>query len=207
MWRSLKLLQIWRNMILSQTVLTKITNQGAYYRSLGYAPELCKQGNSLLVKIEDLRPNSNINVLVRCDECSLEFSRPYQVLRRQGYPDMCYPCRRQKIGKTMDMTNIIHATKQRCGNKHPRWVENKTAFIEYSRKVRWLSENTYLRNKQVLNPNNHPRTRCGVNGGYQLDHIVSVKRAYELGWTVEQCSGIYNLQLLPWQLNNRKRNL
>lgn len=42
---------------------------------------------------------------------------------------------------------------------------------------------------------------CGVDGGWQLDHIKSVKECFSEGWTVEQASDASNLRMLTWQEN------
>ena len=39
---------------------------------------------------------------------------------------------------------------------------------------------------------------------YHLDHIVSIHKAYKLGWTAEQCADISNLQMLPYKDNLKK---
>jgi len=82
---------------------------------------------------------------------------------------------------------------------------NMTEFQIYNNKVRRLSESQYVKHKNILNPNNHPRTLCGVDGGYQLDHINSVRACFDAGVSVEECSHLSNLQFIPWQLNLAKR--
>jgi len=74
----------------------------------------------------------------------------------------------------------------------------------YRNKVTKLSEKTYLQNKDLLNPHGYMRTVCGVPGGYQLDHIMSVKECFERGLTPEEASRLENLQLLPWKINLMK---
>ena len=39
---------------------------------------------------------------------------------------------------------------------------------------------------------------------YHVDHIVSIFKAFKKGWTVEQCGGISNLQMLPYKENLTK---
>lgn len=36
---------------------------------------------------------------------------------------------------------------------------------------------------------------------YHVDHIVSIFKAFKLGWTPEQCADISNLQMLPYKEN------
>lgn len=167
-------------MITSTTVHTQISNQGAYYRSLGYAPELCRKGVVLEVGVSDLAPNSNMKVSVVCDTCGGSFIRKYQMLRQQGSPDMCVPCRRIHNGKITDHSHLGIVASKQVGVNHPRWNPNKSELRAFSRRVHWLTKKTYQQHETTINPNHHPRTRCGVDGGYQLDHIVPIRRAFDL---------------------------
>lgn len=78
-------------------------------------------------------------------------------------------------------------------------------FNRYARKARLLTETTYTKYKEVLNPNNLPRTLCGVENGYQLDHIISIRECFDSGKSVEECSDLNNLQFIPWEDNLKKR--
>ena len=75
---------------------------------------------------------------------------------------------------------------------------------QYRNKCFWLTEVTYREYNGIINPNNHPRTIAGVDGGYQLDHIRSVKECFDLGLSPEYCSRVENLQMLPWKENRLK---
>jgi hypothetical protein len=94
--------------------------------------------------------------------------------------------------------------KSHFGEKHPRWNPNKTAFKAYANRVRWLSEKEYLKHRDVINPDNLPRTLCGIDEGYQLDHKISIKKAFDLGMPEETVATIENLQLIPWKENRSK---
>ena len=75
----------------------------------------------------------------------------------------------------------------------------------YYRKVRWLTEKIYSEHKNIINPNSHPRTLCGVEGGYQLDHIMGVADCFINEKSVEYCASVENLQMIPWKENLEKR--
>lgn len=49
-----------------------------------------------------------------------------------------------------------------------------------------------------------PRVRCGVDGAYQLDHIISIKRGFEEGIPASTISHISNLQFISWKANRSK---
>lgn len=51
---------------------------------------------------------------------------------------------------------------------------------------------------------NKPRTMSGVDGGYQLDHIISVKYGFENGILPNVIGDVSNLQMLPWKDNRTK---
>lgn len=82
---------------------------------------------------------------------------------------------------------------------------NTTKYQKYARRVRNLSEANYTKYKEVINPDNLPRTLCGVEGGYQLDHILSVRECFDLNKSIEECADIKNLQLITWEENLQKR--
>lgn len=82
---------------------------------------------------------------------------------------------------------------------------NITDYKKYCNKVRRLTEKNYVKYQNIINPNNHPRTLCGVEGGYQIDHKLSVRFCYDNNISEEICSSIDNLQMLEWHKNLNKR--
>lgn len=84
---------------------------------------------------------------------------------------------------------------------------NTSEYQKYSRKVRNLTEQKYAKYIHYINPNNLPRTLCGVEGGYQLDHIKGIRECFDEGVSVEECSHYGNLQMIPWEENLQKRKL
>lgn len=82
---------------------------------------------------------------------------------------------------------------------------NLPAYNRYARRVRILSDENYAKHADLLNPENHPRTLCGVEGGWQLDHIKSIKKCYNEGLCPEEAADVRNLQMIPWKDNLDKR--
>ena len=83
-------------------------------------------------------------------------------------------------------------------------------FVRYRNTVHRLSNKVYHENRDLINPNNHPRTLAGVEGGYQLDHIYTVKDGFENDVPPEQLSVLENLRVIPWKDNlarNRRTKL
>lgn len=82
---------------------------------------------------------------------------------------------------------------------------NTTNYKKYCNKVRKLTEKNYVKYQNIINPNNYPRTLCGVEGGYQIDHKLSLRFCYDNNITEEVCSSVDNLQMLEWSKNLNKR--
>ena len=184
-----------------QTVEVSIRTMHAdYYRSRGYD---ARYGVKLVVDVEDLMPQSNKKVECECDVCGERFYRQYQLVSTQE-THRCYRCARVHVGKTMDMTRTIEATKRRVGSMHPRWTPNKSAFKAYSNRVRWLTQKVYAEFENEINPKGLPRTLCGVVGGFQVDHKISIRRGFEMGISPEELASLENLELVPWEVNRAK---
>lgn len=79
------------------------------------------------------------------------------------------------------------------------------AYKKYAGRVHRLSRKIYEENEEMLNPTGEKRTRCGVQGGYQLDHILSIRYGFENNISPEEIAKLENLQLLPWKENLLKR--
>lgn len=74
-------------------------------------------------------------------------------------------------------------------------------YKTYARKVHRLSGKVYNEHIDTINPNRYPRTLNGVEGGWQLDHIIPIKECYKQGKTPEEASDVSNLRMLPWKQN------
>jgi len=109
---------------------------------------------------------------------------------------------RQKI--SAKQIGVPKPTSGVRGPKHHRWNPNKSEFKEYRRLVQCTTEMLYRANRRIINPQDYPRRKCGVEGGYQLDHKVSVREGFEKKIPVCEIAHINNLQMLPWQENRKK---
>jgi 5-methylcytosine-specific restriction endonuclease McrA len=109
---------------------------------------------------------------------------------------------RQKI--SIAQIGVPKPTSGVRGPKHHRWNPNKSAFKEYRRLVQRETEKNYRLHRQAINPLNLLRAKCGIEGGHQLDHRVSVKEGFEKQIPVYEISHINNLQMLSWQENRKK---
>ena len=93
----------------------------------------------------------------------------------------------------------------KSGPLHPNYNHNSPDFVKYKKLVSYYTEKNYKNNKDKINPYNYQRTLCGVDNGYQLDHIVSIKNGFDSGTLPIIIGGVENLQMLTWQENNQKR--
>ena len=101
-----------------------------------------------------------------------------------------------------------HSCQQRTTNVAKKGIGTRKIrniltpeYKRYARKVHGLSQKIYEQNINIINPNNYPRTRCGIDGGWQLDHIIPIKECFEKGLTPQEASQISNLRMLPWKDN------
>lgn len=194
-------------MILSRYVFVKIASSNfGYWKSISdYKIEKIERGNNksqrLKVKVEDLKPNSNVKVSCKCDTCGIKY-----IQRFSRNKQICSNCRNlsrmknNKYGKA----NIGKRIPSISGDKHPRWNSQKTEYKMYCNKVRWITEQTYNKFKDVINPFGYPRKVCGVQGGWQLDHRISIKRGFLLGINPKIIGSLDNLQMLTWSDNRNK---
>jgi hypothetical protein len=76
--------------------------------------------------------------------------------------------------------------------------ENVPEYKRFQRQVIRETEKTYANYIELINPQRHPRTLCGVSGGWQLDHIKSIRSCFDDGMSIQEASRKENLQMLPW---------
>lgn len=190
------------------TVTIGSANQ-KYWLSLGYnLPNVGGRGgknghHQILVEVCDLPPKSNVLVNCKCDECHVIYTNRYDRTKDFNFCRSC-DAKLRAIGNTLGSAHKGKKWPQIQGENHPRWNPNKKEFRAYANKIRWLTELTYRENVNEINPNNYPRTLCGVDGGYQLDHIVSVKTGFVENIDPEDIAALNNLQMLSWEENRAK---
>lgn len=153
------------------------------------------------------RPPKGPFVKKTCPQCGNDMSSAKaNDLKKKFCGEMCYHASkkgRQPISsdilKSMDrsymQTDAYRKSKQKAHTKE---------FVKYRRTVNNLTEKTYVAFFEEINPQSFPRTINGVEGGYQLDHIKSVKACFNDGDSVEFAARKENLQMLPWKDNLTK---
>ena len=79
------------------------------------------------------------------------------------------------------------------------WKEDKKRYYVM---VRQITENQPI---HTLENYDNPRTLCGITGGYQLDHIISISSGFENKIPPEVIGNIKNLQFITWEENLSKQ--
>jgi len=79
---------------------------------------------------------------------------------------------------------------------------NMSDWYDYSNMVRKLTDATYRKHKQQINPNNLPRRR----GYYHVDHIFSIYDGFIHEVPIEVMAAPVNLQMLTETSNSSKNN-
>jgi len=150
------------------------------------------------------RPKTKVSQIKLCSACDKEYKT------ENNSKFCCKECYwRSRKGKPVCDPEILR-NMDRSYQKNGDWAhwlkkDDLPEFKKYSGKVRRLSEKNYVMNVDKINPNNYPRTICGVEGGYQLDHIKSLRQCFDENIPIEEAASVGNLQLLPWKENLRKR--
>jgi len=197
-------------MILDEFVEIKINARHAkYWREKNYNfPPVggycgCNGIQKLTVKVSDLAPHSNQEVRCQCPSCDTVVTKRYSRALKNTKCYKCYSSDKMK-GNTLGGASKGKKFPHLSGPNSSRWNPNLTEKRRYWNKVRTLSEQNYEKHIDLINPKRLPRTRCGVPGGYQLDHRKSVSQCFETNVPIEECADITNLQLLPWEDNLSK---
>ena len=84
--------------------------------------------------------------------------------------------------------------------------DDTPAYKKYYGRVYRLTEKVYNDNIDAINPNGYTRGLCGVDGAYQLDHIIPVRFGFDHNIPPEVIADVNNLQFIPWRDNLLKSN-
>lgn len=94
-------------------------------------------------------------------------------------------------------------SKQRwdSGYYDNQYGENPTEFKYYQHKVHRLTDKV---KHLVEGYDESKRGKMGVDGAYQIDHIIDIKYGFDNDIPAEDIADISNLQFIPWEENNKK---
>lgn len=162
-------------------------------------------GSKKGVKRPQLQNGKNVN----CSVCDKEFYLALAFIASREH----FYCSKKCMHLCEIYRNKISSAQKKSwdsGERKPVDLkEHVPEFIRYRNKVHRLSDIVYNENIDIINPHRYPRTLAGVDGGWQLDHIVEIKFGFENNIPPEVLAEVENLRMLPWKDNlarNRKDN-
>lgn len=120
---------------------------------------------------------------------------------------ICNSCSAYKYKKTWEYRIKDEHIKQMRATKagydtFEEYMEDLPEKKKYHREV-WRI--TYQQDLESFE-NYEKRGRCGVEGAYQIDHIISIDEGYKKSIEPEVIGDISNLQMLRWEDNLSKSN-
>jgi hypothetical protein len=137
-----------------------------------------------------------------CSVCSKNmWVTPSNHLKRKTCSRECMRCDPVYKEKLANVDRSYMKTeKYKNSTRDPRRPEYK----KYQYEVQKLTEENYVKYIDEINPMRYVRTLCGVENGWQLDHIVSIKYGFENNIEPRVIAAVENLQMLPWIDNLKK---
>lgn len=131
-----------------------------------------------------------------CPQCKEEYRTVRLYCSGKCYHD-------SKKGKRFLSTEFLKSVDRSYPRPGAMKLDRKT-YKGYRASVSKLTEQVYAEYIDEINPNRYPRTINGVEGGYQLDHVESVRNCFDAGHPPEYAARKENLQMLPWKDNLMK---
>jgi len=137
-----------------------------------------------------------------CQECKAEFKRDRLAKycgRSCAAKNNTHPPLMTKTGENHPVIRKKMRDLGMTWKTYNNWKEDKQRY----RKEVWR-----ITNQQDINQLENfdkPRTRSGVEGGFQLDHRISIEEGWNNKIDPNIIGSINNLQFIPWLDNLRKR--
>jgi hypothetical protein len=145
-----------------------------------------------------------------CPNCSKEmgYASDFSLTRAIKQHAVCNSC--SSILYKKSWTYVIKeehvkkmAAKKAGYDTYDAYMKDLNNRKKYYREVRKI---TRQQDVSVLENYDKMRGLCGVDGAYQLDHIIPVSTGYEKRIPAEKMGHISNLQIIPWKENLLKSN-
>lgn len=129
---------------------------------------------------------------IKCKNCNIQLNVHVNSTRKY----CSRSCASSFISKNIDRSYMQSDNYRNIMRK-----DNTPAYKKYAGRVHRLTRHTYEKYKNEINPYGHKRTLCGVENGYQLDHIIPIKFGFENNIPPEVLAEKNNLRMLPWKEN------
>lgn len=126
-------------MLLTKEVEIKVNgNMVKYYQSKGYS---CECHSEIKVKVEDLKPNSNVEVVVLCDYCDTEiYNVKYSTYNRVVKNTGNYVCEKCAPLKREHTILKKYGVRNACYLEEVKEKKKKTCFEKYGVEFSFQSE-------------------------------------------------------------------
>lgn len=153
------------------------------------------------------RPPKGPFIEKTCPQCGKDMStNKANDLKKKFCGAFCY--HESKKGKQAISSEILismdRSYMQTDAYRRSKQKPHTKEYVKFRRTVNNLTEKTYVQFYEEINPQSLPRTINGVEGGYQLDHIKSVRACFDDGDAPEYAARKENLQMLSWKDNLTK---
>jgi hypothetical protein len=147
------------------------------------------------------RPSTTPDVDTTCLVCNTKFH--YRSKNKRFCTKECYWVSKKGIAP---VSSLILKNMNRDYMKTEEYSKAKSkedvpAYRRYAGKVARKTEKIYEQYKDEINPDNLKRTRAGIEDGYQLDHIISVRYGFDNGISIDEIARLENLRIIPWKEN------
>jgi hypothetical protein len=153
------------------------------------------RGIEILDSDYDGKRSQKEKIYVRNNNCGHEFFVTPDNLFSTSNGVVCPVCNTEVKRDFYRYHNAIRSAK---------YFETASEWAIYKSRVASHTIRTYEKYIDIINPENNQRTLSGVDGGYQLDHIMSVRYCFDNQIPSKLCAHYTNLQMLPWYQNNSK---
>lgn len=143
-----------------------------------------------------------------CPMCGeeMEYVSKYKRDKSEENEVVCNSCSAIKYEKgiafrksTNDEIKKMRASKA----GYDSWEEYVEKYPEKEMYRREVWKYTYRNDLELLD-NWEKRGRCGVDGAFQLDHIISIQEGYENNISPDKIGSMDNLRMIPWKENREK---
>lgn len=166
-------------------------------------PTVCRMRKALSVpssnkgSLKGQRPWLRTRIYKSCAVCGKETHNHKYCSRECMYKSEEYKDMLRSIDKSYMYTEEYQEKLRK---------DTTPAYKRYANKVHRLSQRIYEEYEHIINPDSYERTLCGVEGGYQLDHIIPVRYGFDNNIPPEELARVDNLRMIPWKQNLLKRD-
>lgn len=113
----------------------------------------------------------------------------------------CRPCLYTSDSWKEKLKSIDRSYMQTNEYKQTLIKRDTPEYTRYKNAVHRLTQKIYADNIDIINPHRYNRTLAGVDGGWQLDHIISVRFGFDNNLPIELICEVENLRMIPWREN------